>query len=131
MKKITAEDVVQTVCRATGISVIEVLYKQTRRQDITDCRHIIYYFIRRYVASNMRDDMPFQYEEIAKMFKKNHATIIFGVNKIEGFIRNNKKFRSQMEELNRIILNLRDKSICPMCGCEKKEVNSLVPEVAC
>lgn len=125
MKKITADDVIQTVCRATGLSVVEVIYKTTRRQDITDCRHIIYYFIRRYVPSNVRSDMPFQYEEIAKIFKKNHATVIFGVNKVDDFIRHNKPFRMKMEEINRILLNLKDKSVCPMCGCEKKENESL------
>jgi chromosomal replication initiation ATPase DnaA len=37
--------------------------------------------------------------EVAKMFNKNHATILSGANKIEGFMRFDKIFRKQINNL--------------------------------
>jgi len=37
--------------------------------------------------------------EVAKMFNKNHATILSGSNKIDGFMRFDKVFRKQINNL--------------------------------
>ena len=119
MKKNTIlkpEQVIDTICKALNISVFDALYAQTRKSDITDCRHLIYFFLRKYCVSQKNNTDPLQYPAIGKLFKKNHASIINGVNKIEMYIKYNKEFKEKYDVFNTMLIRLGEPDFCVFCN---------------
>jgi chromosomal replication initiator protein len=77
------------VCNFYGITLQELMSK-TRLRKIVDARNILYYIFHRCYKLTST--------EVGKMFNKNHATILSGANKIEGFIKFDKVFKIQINQ---------------------------------
>lgn len=74
---LTIKTVVRTVCDHFVISETELL-GLSRRQPIADARMIAYWL--------MRNHTPLTYERIATIFRRHHATVIHGVQRLEEFL---------------------------------------------
>ena len=114
--------IIETISKIHGFSVIEVLYKKSRKRELTDCRQTIYYFLRKYIRSHTRNSLPIEYTLIAKIFKKNHATIIIGIRKVEDRIKFNKDFKNDIQSIDTALQRISNTNICPFCGSEKNHI---------
>ena len=74
LNKISVEEIQNTVCKKYGISMAQMLSKE-RTLSIVTPRQLAMYIARKYTNKSL--------PEIAKLFDKQHATIIHGVKTIE------------------------------------------------
>ena len=89
-KYIDIDSTILKVCNYYGISLDELMSK-SRLRKIVDARNTLYYIFHKCYKMTST--------EVAKIFNKNHATILSGANKIEGFMRFDKIFRKQINNL--------------------------------
>ena len=87
---IDKDSIILKVCNYYGISLDELMSK-SRLRKIADARNTLYYIFHKCYKMTST--------EVAKMFNKNHATILSGANKIDGFMRFDKVFRKQINNL--------------------------------
>ena len=66
----------ETYASKTGISVSEIESKSRKKETVT-ARHVYWFYLK---------SKGFGYNEIARMFNRNHATVFHGINKIRDFI---------------------------------------------
>ena len=89
-KDIDKDSIILKVCNYYGISLNELMSK-SRLRKIADARNTLYYIFHKcYKMTSV---------EVSKIFNKNHATILSGANKIDGFMRFDKVFRKQINQL--------------------------------
>ena len=82
--------VIIKICSYYDVTLDELMSK-SRLRKIADARNTLYYIFHKcYRMTSV---------EVGKMFNKNHATILSGSNKIEGFMRFDKVFRKQINQL--------------------------------
>ena len=89
-KDIDKDSIILKVCNYYGVSVDELM-SESRLRKIADARNTLYYIFHKCYQMTST--------EVAKMFNKNHATILSGANKIDGFMRFDKIFRKQINNL--------------------------------
>lgn len=114
--KLTPEIIIDTICKEMEINVDDVLHNQTRKAEVVMCRHICFYLIRMHIKSKVYPEKQIELVNIAKLFKKNHATIIHALEKLDGYMRFNTKFRERMIQYDSMIERLSDDSVCVFCG---------------
>ncbi len=81
---------INKVCNFYGIEHFELMSKR-RLRTFVDARNTLYYILNRCYKLTFTD--------IANRFNKNHATIISGANRIEGFMQFDKVFKNQINNL--------------------------------
>jgi len=114
--KLTPEVIIDTICRAMEINVDDVVLNKTRKAEVVMCRHICFYFIQQYVKSKAYPDKPIEYVAIARIFNKNHATIIHAIRKVNDYMKFNLKFRERIYIYTQIIERQMDETLCNCCG---------------
>lgn len=65
--------------------------RKQRYRYLADCRHTIYYLLRKYTQ------MPLM--EIGKLFDQNHATVLHGIRNIDTFCKNDKYFKQKVDAI--------------------------------
>lgn len=96
VKKINPQTIIKTVCSFYGIKQSEIK-NQSRKERVAFARQVIMYLL--------RNILNLKYEEIAYLLKKkDHTTIIHGVDKITGLLLKNAQVK---EEVSLITQNLR------------------------
>ena len=89
-EKIDKDSIILKVCNYYGVTLEELMSK-SRLRKIADARNTLFYIFHKcYKMSS---------PEVGKIFNKNHATILSGANKIEGFMRFDKVFRKQINQI--------------------------------
>ena len=89
-KTITPEFIIEIVAEHSSIPVSEILSVK-RDSEITLARHISMYLCRKYTKCS--------FKEIAKIFDKDHTSVMHGVDKIEERIKNEPDFASTMDTI--------------------------------
>jgi len=92
----TAAGVTKNFDITTTINMVSNYYKipkakilgRKRTKEISEARQVVWYFLTR------RRIMT--YEELGKIFNRNHATALHGVRKIEGYVEFNKDFAEKI-----------------------------------
>lgn len=84
------EKVMEMICTRYGVTVDDILSTK-RNQDIVHARHICIYF--------MRKTLDMTFTAIGKQINMHHTTVMTGNTKIEGKIKENSSFESEMKEL--------------------------------
>lgn len=82
-------EILQVVCEARGVT-LEQLIGRRRQQPITKARHLAMYLLRTYGLS---------YPTIGSIFKRDHASVMHGVARIETS-RADAELRSELAELS-------------------------------
>lgn len=80
--KVITQELIEIMNDFSGFDIVTC---DNRSRVVSDYRFIVYYLLKRYGIT---------YEDIGKMFGKNHATIIHGVKKTMDMLRTDKKFIS-------------------------------------
>ena len=89
-KHIDKESIILNVCNYYNVTLDELMSK-SRLRKIADARNTLFYIF--YKCYKMTC------QSVAKMFGKCHATILSGANKIEGFMKFDKVFRNQINQI--------------------------------
>lgn len=84
------EDVILKICKYYKVSLDELMSKSRLRR-IVDARNTLYYIFHK--CCNITC------EEVGRLFNKHHATVLNGANRIEGFMRYDKKFKRQINQI--------------------------------
>ncbi|MBQ9921189.1 MAG: hypothetical protein IJO52_03315, partial [Clostridia bacterium] len=84
------EKVMEMVCARYGVTVDDILSSK-RNQDIVHARYICIY--------HMRNTLDMTFTAIAKNLNMHHSTVMAGNTKIEGKMKENSSFESEMKEL--------------------------------
>jgi chromosomal replication initiation ATPase DnaA len=79
--------VIQTVEQATGLNDIT---QHTRKREYVDARRIAYLIMRKLYGT--------PYYQIAKLFNRNHATVIYGVSTAQNLMDTDASFRENYFE---------------------------------
>jgi chromosomal replication initiation ATPase DnaA len=116
---LTTDQVIDIVSMHMELNVDDVMNKKTRKAEMVLCRHLIFYFMRKYVLSG-NGYKPIEYDKIGKMFKKDHSTIIHAERKVKSYIAFNKKFRELVIKLEDYFSNVANHEVCVYCGCLKE-----------
>lgn len=82
------------VCREMEVS-IEDAYSVTNKKDIVQCRHLLFYFFRKYRLDTI--------VTIGRWFKKDHATVIHGLKKVREQADIYQDYRLRLEKLSIMI----------------------------
>ena len=80
----------EMVCARYGVTVDDILSSK-RNQDIVHARYICIY--------HMRNTLDMTFTAIAKNLNMHHSTVMAGNTKIEGKMKENSSFESEMKEL--------------------------------
>jgi chromosomal replication initiation ATPase DnaA len=120
---LTAEQIIDTIAQGMEFNVEDIMYKKTQKSDMTTCRHLIYYFLHKYVRSKMGKNRPIEYTTIASMFNKHHATIIYAIEKVENYINYNSEFRALVDEYEQVFCRIGNPKVCTFCGSLKENIN--------
>lgn len=92
-EKIKPKQVIKIVAKEYQVTSKDILGK-TRKADIAFARQVVMYFL--------RNDFGYKLEDIAKILnRKDHTTIIHGVDKIESKIELDKGFAEQIEQIRK------------------------------
>ena len=83
-------DIIKQCCDLYNISENE-LYSKSRLRHLVDARTMVYYFL--------RNVMDYRYNQIAKKFGKNHATIIHAVKKHEQLMEWDIRYKDKYQTL--------------------------------
>ncbi len=89
-KDVNTKEVIQKVCFFYGVEYLELMSK-SRVRNIVDARNTIYYILNRCCKVSLT--------EIGRILKKNHATVLSGANRVEGFMEFDKVFKVQINNL--------------------------------
>lgn len=88
-------DVIQTVvCSELRVDLDEVLI-DSREGPVVFARHCIFYFLRKYT--------PLSLSDIGVLFRRNHSTVLHGVNAIRDGLRYDRSLRPRIEALESVI----------------------------
>lgn len=116
---LTTEQIIDIVSMHMELNVDDVMTKKTRKADMVLCRHLIFYFMRKYVISPVAEK-PIEYQKIADLFNKDHSTIIHAERKIKSYIKYNNKFREFVAKIEDVFNNIGNHEVCLYCGCLKE-----------
>ena len=89
-KDIDKESIILKVCNYYNVTLDELMSK-SRLRKIADARNTLFYIFHKCYKMTST--------EVGKIFNKNHATILSGANKIDGFMRFDKVFRNQINQI--------------------------------
>jgi chromosomal replication initiator protein len=93
---LTVERIEQVVCSHFKVSIEQVM-SGSRRYNITECRHLIWYYLR-------TTGMTLQ--AITNMYnKKDHTSVIHALNKVQRLLHNDDEMKYNISAIN-TILNL-------------------------
>jgi chromosomal replication initiator protein len=93
----TPQDIIKNVCAYYHIKP-SVIKSETRKQEISGVRQIIMYILRKKLKTN--------YEDIAFMLnRKDHTTIIHGVDKVQEKILADDRFGEEIEKVTSFSLS--------------------------
>lgn len=81
---------VDLICETFGVTKLDLI-SRSRKQELSEARNIIYYVLHKVYKLTAC--------EVARMFHRNHATILNGANRIEGFMEVDKNYRKQISKL--------------------------------
>lgn len=92
------DDIINAVCKYFHISKDELMGK-SKRKEVAIPRQYCFYLCEKYVKKATT-------VSIGKEFEKNHATVIYGINKIKDEIKNkNEKTISLIEDIKALMIN--------------------------
>lgn len=95
--KYTEEVVKDTVSMYYGLE-LKHIFSNTRKREIVIARQVMMYFMKKFTR------LPFR--EIGLMISnKDHATVIYAIKTINNLIDSSKVVRSQMEAMEKVIIN--------------------------
>lgn len=115
-----AAEIIDTVAKYMELNVEDVLHKKSRKADMVMARHLIIYFLRKYVNGRYGWN-PLEYTHIARLFKidgrhLNHATVIHAEKKIQGYVAYNAEIRSVVAGFDTIFQASTNPDLCTFCG---------------
>lgn len=88
---LTVDKIERVICSHFGVS-IEQVKSSTRLYNITECRHLIWYFIR-------TTGMTLQ--AITRLYnKKDHTSVIHAINKINTLLQNDEQMKYNVAAIN-------------------------------
>jgi chromosomal replication initiator protein len=88
---LTAERIEKVICSHFKVSIEQVM-TGSRRYNITECRHLIWYYLR-------TTGMSLQL--IAKSYnKKDHTSVIHAINKVERLLQNDDEMKYNISAIN-------------------------------
>ena len=95
-KIITAEKIQNTVCSYFNIPLKDI-HSKSRKQEIVKARHICMFLFKKHTN--------YSFAHIGSLIgKRDHATVLHGVKAIQNLLDVNKSFRSEMSELDVLLL---------------------------
>ena len=90
VKRQHATRAIERVCETMDVTWPELIGKSRERR-ISEPRNVLFYILHKvYKLSST---------ETGKMLNRNHATVLNGSNRVEGFITYDKNFKNQIEEI--------------------------------
>lgn len=89
------ENEIRQICEIIGISIEKVLEKKRLTAQV-DARHLIFKWY--------RDNARMTYMEIAKIFKKDHATVIHGCHKADALIKYDAHFKAIWSAVSKVLI---------------------------
>ena len=89
-KKINEYFIINEVCEYYGISFDEIMSK-SRLSILVEARSVCYYIL--------RHSFNLQLYKIAKIFNKNHATVMFGIRRLEDLMKYEKVLQIKFENI--------------------------------
>lgn len=116
--KLTTDQIIDTVARHMELNVEDVLNKKTRKAEMVLCRHLIFYFMRKYTLIG-NGHTPITYQTIGDMFKKHHASIMHAEKKVKSYIKFNSEFRQMVGNFEEYFYQMSEKTVCTHCGSVK------------
>jgi len=103
----------------------ENVFSRSRKADLVFIRHIYFYFCRKYLK------IGYKYIGQSKWMNHNHASVIHGVRKINGFLDvNDKEVQAVVNNINEIILRaIHNSEIIEQQNCKTEEEKMQVWEL--
>ncbi|WP_417334908.1 helix-turn-helix domain-containing protein [Halobacteriovorax marinus] len=89
-KNINSKKIICRVCEFYKVDV-EDLFSKNRKKEVSFARHVCMYIL--------KDRNGLSLSRIARLFNRDHTSVLYGVNKVMAEIQNNKKFRKDIHEL--------------------------------
>jgi len=77
-------DIIERVCKHYQIPISQLYIKRNFRE-IVEARSVVMYLLHRYLGMTST--------EVARIFDKNHATVLHNCNKVEGFMDIDKNYK--------------------------------------
>ena len=90
--------IIDEVCRERELTK-EKLLNKTRLRYIVESRQIAFYLARRYTTLSL--------QEIGNHFKKDHATVLFGVKNIKNLIQIDNEIKLTVKKLDKILFDIK------------------------
>jgi len=88
---LTVEKIERVICSHFNVT-IEQVKSSTRRYNITECRHLIWYYVR---------NTGMTLQAITTMYnKKDHTSVIHAINKINALIQNDEQMKYNISAIN-------------------------------
>ena len=78
-----AAGIIKQVCAHYKIKEIDLLSK-SRSQPLPEARFVCFFMMRKF--------LQYPYDRIGSYFKRDHATVIWGVRQVESWLENNRQF---------------------------------------
>lgn len=88
--------IINKVLRFTGMTMDELIVK-TRKRECVEVRQLIFSYLKRYTMLSL--------QSIGDYFNKDHATVLYGIRRIEELMQVDKQFRNKYHELEVEIIN--------------------------
>tara|TARA_R100000664_G_C2703020_1_gene102639 strand:- start:21 stop:401 length:381 start_codon:yes stop_codon:yes gene_type:complete len=96
-KKINVELIERLVSQHFGIGVYSIRNLYNREYELMESKYACYYFIYKYMGYNKT--------RIGNLYKRNHASIINALRRVQGWIDTDPTFAAKMEEVDEILLS--------------------------
>lgn len=88
---LTVDKIERVICRHFGVT-IEQVKSSTRLYNITECRHLIWYYAR---------NTGMTLQAITRLYnKKDHTSVIHAINKINTLIQNDEQMKYNVSAIN-------------------------------
>ena len=97
VKKITVQKIQDVVCEYFNIKK-DLIQSRSRKREIVQARQVAMYFTKMYTELSLA-------QIGSHIGKRNHATVLHACNNVKGLIDVDKSFRSNVDEIERILQN--------------------------
>lgn len=88
--EIRTDNIIRDVCETYEIELAELM-SDTRLRSVVEPRQILFYILHK--------KLNLTSQKVAKMFGKNHATVLHGANSIKGFMEYDDKLRKRVQNI--------------------------------
>jgi chromosomal replication initiator protein len=113
---LTKEQILKTICYEFDMDYNEVKNKKTRLSKFVYVRQLYAYFCKIYTKDSLT--------KIGKFINKDHATVIFSIKKISGYIDIDKEVKKHVSKLNNILKN----KIVDYSSEKREEIGKIIME---